>query len=329
MKWKPFWKRIGCLVLMLLLHASTRAILPARAGVYTQELDAIQAMLKNGNPDSYGAGRDDLIAVWEGVRDMPSAQSLEEVKYIFQDFNGDGRPELVTGQENRITNLLTEKDGLVRNVFSGFVRDAWYYLGGNSFLNVGSGGMGRSVLGVYHLEADGTLACEQHYFTRWMSQNRTLEIYRNNTGSMDEAQSERLDMTAEAFNKLQETWMQQVKSLPWSSLGRYGEKAVEIAFYPPEENGTCPIEFIPARSLEDFHVMTLQATDVSEDGRVTYEAESDKAWGNLEKEERVRAEMVMESSARATAFSYRDESGYHRWTLRLSGEDGSLVMREE
>lgn len=56
-----------------------------------------------------------------------------------------------------VNNLFTIRDGQLHQVFSGFYRNAWYYLGNGRFLNRGSGGASLSILGEYHLDGNGNL----------------------------------------------------------------------------------------------------------------------------------------------------------------------------
>ena len=62
---------------------------------------------------------------------------------------------------------------------------------------------------------------------------------------------------------------------------------------------------------------------------MTWQVEKDEPLGNLEPGSRYNYPMHLEGTARATGLSYYDRKGYHRKILQLSGEDGSLVVREE
>ena len=141
MKGKKGWKQRACLCLMVfLIGLSGLAGASSRDDIYREELDILYAMVQSGSSYIlFGEERDDLMAVWEGVRDLSSEQGLEAVKYQLLDCNGDGKPELLIGQDNRLTNLFTIRDGQLHQVFSGFYRNAWYYLGNGRFLNQGSG----------------------------------------------------------------------------------------------------------------------------------------------------------------------------------------------
>lgn len=229
MKGKNIQRQMACLCLMVFL-----AGMPGLAGasgreeIYGQELDTLYAMVQSGSSYIlFGEEREDLMAVWEGVRNLSPAQGLEQAKYQLLDCNGDGEPELLTGQDNRITNLFTIRNGQLHQVFIGWYRNAWYYLGNGRFLNQGSGGTGITILGEYRLDGDGNLVCESYYFTHWDPALENIEVYWNTTGIFDRAKSEKQSMTLDQFQKLQETLMGKVKKLSWHSLARYGKENVK------------------------------------------------------------------------------------------------------
>ena len=230
MKGKKGWKQRACLCLMVfLIGLSGLAGASSRDDIYREELDILYTMVQSGSSYIlFGEERDDLMAVWEGVRDLSPEQGLEAVKYQLLDCNGDGKPELLIGQDNRLTNLFTIRDGQLHQVFSGFYRNAWYYLGNGRFLNQGSGGASLSILGEYHLDGNGNLVCESYYFTHWDPAVEKMEVYWNTFGVPDITLSEKKDMTMDQFGKLQEKLRNKVKKLSWKSLARYCKGRVDV-----------------------------------------------------------------------------------------------------
>ncbi|MCI7600173.1 MAG: hypothetical protein MSS75_03895 [Megasphaera sp.] len=328
MKGKNIWKQRACLCLLAFLTG-----LPGLAGasgrdeVYNPKLDTLYAMIKGGSGyDSFGEERDDLMAVWEGIREMTPARGLEAVTYQLLDCNGDGEPELLTGQDNRITNLFTIRDGRIYRVFSGFYRNAWYYLGNGRFLNQGSGGTGLTILGEYHLDRNGKLVCENYYFTHWDPAMEKEEVYWNTVGVPDRARSKKLAMNPAQFQELQKKRKDKVEKLSWQSLARYGQGRVILSLSQSGEGGAPLLVVIPGEPLEDVHLLTLQAVDVSDSGLVTWQVEKDEPLGKLEAGTRYHFSLALEGTARVTALSYYDRAGYHRKILRISGEDGSLFF---
>ena len=76
---------------------------------------------------------------------------------------------------------------------------------GGRFLQEGSNGAMSSSFGEYTLSADGRqFSCESFYFTAESpSEPGEIEVYYNTIGAFDPRQSEKLDMTSEAFLRLQ------------------------------------------------------------------------------------------------------------------------------
>lgn len=208
-------------------------------------------------------------------------------------------------------------------------RDAWYYLGNGRFLNQGAGGAGLSILGEYHLDGDGNLVCESCTFTNWDPVEEKEEVYWNNHGVPDRALSKKQAMTPGQFFELQKERMGKVETLSWQSLAWWGKGSVEFSLIQPGEFREPLLAVIPRETLEDVHLLTLQVEEVSDSGQVTWQVETDEPLGNLEPGTRYNYPINLEGTARATGLSYYDRKGYHRKILQLSGEDGSLVVREE
>lgn len=331
MKGKKGWKQRACLCLMVfLIGLSGLSGASSRDDIYREELDILYAMVQSGSSYIlFGEERDDLMAVWEGVRDLSPEQGLEAVKYQLLDCNGDGKPELLIGQDNRLTNLFTIRDGQLHQVFSGFYRNAWYYLGNGRFLNQGSGGTGITILGEYRLDSDGNLVCESYYFTHWDPAMEKEEVYWNTVGVPDRARSKKLAMNPAQFQELQKKRKDKVERLSWQSLARYGQGGVILSLTQSGEGGEPLLVVIPRETLEDVHLLTLQAVDVSDSGQVTWQVEKDESLGKLEAGTRYHFSMALEGTARVTALSYYDREGYHRKILQISGEDGRLVVQEK
>lgn len=249
MKRKKGWTQRACLCLMIfLIGLSGLAGASSKEEVYDRELDTLYTMVQSGSSYIlFGEEREDLMAVWEGVRNLSPDQGLEAVKYQLLDCNGDGKPELLLGQDNRITNLFTIRDGQLHPVFIGFYRNAWYYLGNGRFLNQGSGGTGITILGEYRLDSDGNLVCESYYFTHWDPAMEKEEVYWNTVGVPDRARSKKLAMNPAQFQELQKKRKDKVERLSWQSLARYGQGGVILSLTQSGEGGRTPAGGDPQR----------------------------------------------------------------------------------
>ena len=126
--------------------------------------------------------------------------AVYEMGYLIEDLSGDGIPELAVGGLNGMTNALyTLVDGKPELVFEGWYRSSYVYMGDGYFYYYGSNSASESGQGVFHLTKNGTgLECESFLFTG-LNSDGDLEVYCNETGSWNPAESEKADMTAEDF----------------------------------------------------------------------------------------------------------------------------------
>ena len=126
--------------------------------------------------------------------------AVYEMGYLIEDLSGDGIPELAVGGLNGMTNALyTLVDGKPEPVFEGWYRSSYVYMGDGYFYYYGSNSASESGQGVFYLTKNGTgLECESFLFTG-LNSDGDLEVYRNETGSWNPAESEKSDMTAEDF----------------------------------------------------------------------------------------------------------------------------------
>lgn len=147
--------------------------------------------------------------------------------------------------------------------------------------------------------------------------------------SGEEIYGRELDTLYDRIQEPQTNLMGKVEKQSWQSLAWWGKGSVEFSLIQPGEFGEPLLAVIPRETLEDVHLLTLQVAEVSDSGQVTWQVETDEPLGNLEPGTRYNYPINLEGTARATGLSYYDRKGYHRKILQLSGEDGSLVVREE
>ena len=126
--------------------------------------------------------------------------AVYEMGYLIKDLSGDGIPELAVGELNGMINALyTLVDGKPELAFEGWYRNSYVYMGDGHFYYYGSNSAAESGQGVFCLTKDGTkLKCESFLFTSFNSDG-DLEVYYNENGSWDPAESSMSDMTAEDF----------------------------------------------------------------------------------------------------------------------------------
>ena len=168
------------------------------------------------------------VGVREVVSLLGSRAALYQVGYAVRDLTGDGVPELLVGlikdgQDFGTTILAVYTSPGVRPVcaLEGWARNHFLLMDGGRFLQEGSNGAMSSCFGEYTLSADGRqLSCESFYFTAENpSDPGAIEVYYNTTGVFDPNQSEKLDMTSDAFLRLQTDMESEVRHVNLMPFG--------------------------------------------------------------------------------------------------------------
>ncbi|SFJ05388.1 hypothetical protein SAMN02910435_01270 [Ruminococcaceae bacterium D5] len=151
--------------------------------------------------DPFGQDSDEPgeMGVLESAR-AAGDDAVYEMGYLVEDLSGDGIPELAVGELSGLINALyTLVDGKPELVFEGWYRNSYIYMGDGHFYYYGDNSAAENGQGVFYLTKDGTgLECESFLFTS-LDSDGDLEVYYNETGSWNPAQSEKSDMTAEDF----------------------------------------------------------------------------------------------------------------------------------
>ena len=181
------------------------------APLYGRLLDGFYDILRGGD-SAFVEECGGAVGVREVVSLLGSRAALYQVGYAVRDITGDGIPELLVGlikdgQDFGTTILAVYTSPGVRPVcaLEGWARNHFLLMDGGRFLQEGSNGAMSSSFGEYTLSADGRqFSCESFYFTAESpSEPGEIEVYYNTTGAFDPRQSEKLDMTSEAFLRLQ------------------------------------------------------------------------------------------------------------------------------
>ncbi len=165
--------------------------------------------------------------MYPGDGDLP-----DKVKFLIEDFSGDGIPELLIGEDlsydeelpeqSYIFSIYTIKDGQPALTVDGWARNEQHWMGENRFSNLGSNGAMSTLFGEYHLSADGTeVEWDDFYFSDAKGDGTEIGYYYNTTGVFDENEAEELTISSEEFWDLEESY--QGVSIPWTSIGSYEE----------------------------------------------------------------------------------------------------------
>ena len=278
--------------------------------------------------------------------------AVYEMGYLIEDLSGDGIPELAVGGLNGMTNALyTLVDGKPELVFEGRYRNSYVYMGDGYFYYYGSNSASESAKGVFYLTKNGTgLECESFLFTS-LNSDGDLEVYRNETGSFDPAESEKSDMTAEDFRALAPT-EDPLPLTPFSGTdgGSANESGVPVSVRYLTEAGdvdcdwvtlydgpdSCCILFTTDSRVTDFTLLDLFAEDFTETGAVIFSAtpvELDGERGSLPSvmtpDTPVAVQLIFPGDLPAYGISYVDAKGsLRRFAIAVSGYDGPLLLEE-
>ncbi len=179
--------------------------------IYAPVLDEARDMIKNGN-DFDGDYKYPSTGLMERAM-YPGDDDLSKViGYYYNDFNGDGIPELLIGENDEdeygnnpndvayIYNGYTCKDGEPVCFLEGWGRNRQHYLGEGHFFNTGSSGAMNTAFGEWHLDKGGTEQIwDDFYFSLEDMIKGGMAFYHNTTGNEDTDESERLKMTEDEF----------------------------------------------------------------------------------------------------------------------------------
>ena len=286
-----------------------------------------------------------------GVLEMARAvgdNAVYEMGYLIEDLSGDGIPELAVGGLYGMTNALyTLVDGKPKLIFEGWYRNSYVYMGDGHFYYYGDNSVAENGQGVFYLTKDGTeLECESFLFTGLNSDGNHV-VYYNETGSWDPLESEKSDMTAEEFWALDPAG-EPLPLTPFSGTG--GESANESEFpvsvqYLTEVGDgdydwvtlydgpdACCLLFTTDSRVTDMSILNLFVEDVADDGTVTFSATlpgNDCQWETMTPNMLIAVQLIFPDTLPAYGISYRDVEGdLRRFTIELSGYDGSILLRE-
>lgn len=278
--------------------------------------------------------------------------AVYEMGYRIEDLSGDGIPELAIGGCNGMTNALyTLVDGKPELVFEGWYRSSYVYMGDGYFYYYGSNSASESGQGVFYLTKNGTgLECESFLFTG-LNSDGDLEVYRNETGSWNPAESEKSDMTAEDFWALDPPG-DPLPLTPFSGTDGASAKEprVPVSVRYLTEAGdvdcgwvtlydgpdSCCILFTTDSRVTDFTLLDLSVEDFTETGTVIFSATPvalDEERGGLPSvmtpDTPVAVQLIFPGDLPAYGISYVDAGGnLRRFAIEVSGYDGSVLLKE-
>lgn len=200
---------------------------------------------------------------------------------------------------------------------------------------------------VFYLTKDGTeLECESFLFTG-LNSDGDLEVYYNETGSWDPAESEKSDMTAEDFWALDPAG-EPLALTPFSGSGGWNavesESPVSVQYLMEvgdedydwvtlyDGSDACCILITSDSWVSNLNIWNLFVEDVADDGTVTCSttlAGDDCHWDTVTLDTPIAVQLIFYGDLPTYGISYEDQHGtLHCFAIEVSGDDGSLLLRE-
>lgn len=286
-----------------------------------------------------------------GVLEMARSagdNAVYEMGYLIEDLSGDGIPELaVGGLYGMINALYTLVDGKPELVFEGWYRSSYVYMGDGHFYYYGDNSAAENGQGVFYLTKGGTeLECESFLFTA-LNRDGDLDVYYNETGSWDPAESEKSNMTAEEFWAL-DLAGEPLPLTPFSKTGSWSamESECSVSVQYLTEVGdedydwvslydgpdACCLLFTTNSRVTNLSIWNLFVEEVTDDGAVICSATlagDDCQWDAMPPNMSIAVQLIFPGDLPAYGISYVDADGdLRRFVVEVSGYDGSLLLRE-
>ena len=317
--------------------------------VYSELVERFRTLVSD--PFGQDSDKPGEMGVLEAAR-AAGDNAVYEMGYLIEDLSGDDIPELAVGVLDGMTNALyTLVDGKPELVFEGWYRSSYVYMGDGHFYYYGANSAAENGKGVFYLTKDGTeLECESFLFTG-LNRDGDLDVYYNETGSWDPAESEKSDMTAEDFWALDPAG-EPLPLTPFSGTGGGSASGSEfpvsvqylteagdvdcdwVTLY--DGDGAASLLFTTDSPVTEFTVLTLELKDFTETGAAIFSASPvvlEKGVDSLPEVMTAGTPVAVQLGFMGTipnyGISYVDGGGnLRRFALVQSGYDGSVLLEE-
>lgn len=328
---------LACVMLVCMPAASTAE---SHESIYRDTLDRFYAYIASGAQDREpGEGE---TGVWEALMGMDSDTALEKIGYAFFDMNGDGVSELFIGAITHTDGTLyfgdeiyafyTLADGAPQYVFEGWARSRYRLTDDYRFFYAGSSGASRSAFAVYSFTPNGTLACDDFFFTHEKGANgEEIGYYHNRTGEWDPAQSTELD-NPDVYTIVYDQLDLQTALMPFTPFAAYdpaspAQDAPTVSARWVAAGDVQMVEFSASRTVWNFQVLSLSLDDIDANGQPAFSVTPLYTLGALTPDNPILAALTFWGDTPNNGIAYTDETGAtHRFIVDISGMDGSLTL---
>lgn len=149
-----------------------------------------------------------MMGVYEMSSYMGTKDAARSTGYAFRDLNGDNVPELIVGYiDDQATNKGTTvwavyayENNSTKLVLEGYTRNAFFVNADNTIINQASAGAAYYGYGIYKIDANNKLNCQEYYFTsEEETDHQDVYYYHSNVDDWNIANAEKLDIDPDAF----------------------------------------------------------------------------------------------------------------------------------
>lgn len=149
-----------------------------------------------------------MMGVYEMSSYMGTKDAARSTGYAFRDLNGDNVPELIVGYiDDQATNKGTTvwavyayENNSTKLVLEGYTRNAFFVNADNTILNQASSGAAYYGYGIYKIDANNKLNCQEYYFSSdEETDHQDVYYYHSNVDDWNIANAEKLDIDPDAF----------------------------------------------------------------------------------------------------------------------------------
>ena len=203
----------------------------SREEIYDPKLEEFYEVI--ADPDSADVLYDGLSIVQQAALEFGDG-ALDELGYMFQDVNNDGRDELFigcfdTGDTSSVKNDLyagfTYDGEVLTPLFEKQKRNTFALTDTGTFYFHGSDGVAYHIVGEYELTEEEGIVCKNFYFSYpKFGDINELEYFHNTTGEWDPEASEKVDMTFEQLEEIRKELAARTVALDAESFSEIGKK---------------------------------------------------------------------------------------------------------
>lgn len=168
-----------------------------------------------------------MLGVFETINYEGKIEAARLIGYAFKDLNGDNVPELIVGRINDKSNktgsaiyaVYTYNNGNVSLALEGWERNYYGLKSDNRFVNQASSGAAYFGYGIYKLDENNKLACEDYYFSSIVDDNpENIGFFHSKIDDWSVANAEKLDIDSDKFYADADALLKEVVDIEFESM---------------------------------------------------------------------------------------------------------------